>query len=119
MPSGTIIMPSGTIIMPSGTIIMPSGTIIMPFGPNFYRSWLDSPRLPPVAPPRGATGSPAETDPARSDPLRILAGRRPGRRGKPGANLASFGKNSGQMVPDGIIMVPDGIIMVPDGINAL
>ena len=61
-------MPSGTIIMPSGTIIMPSGTIIMPFGPNFYRSWLDSPRVPPLAPPRGARGSPAETDPARSDP---------------------------------------------------
>ena len=39
--------------------------------------------------------------------------------GDAGANLASFGKNSGQMVPDGIIMVPDGIIMVPDGINAL
>ena len=39
--------------------------------------------------------------------------------GAPGATLASFGKISGQMVPDGIIMVPDGIIMVPDGINAL
>ena len=39
--------------------------------------------------------------------------------GETGATLASFGKNSGQMAPDGIIMVPDGIIMVPDGINAL
>ena len=40
----------------------------------------------------------------------------PAAAGAPGATLASFGKSSGQMVPDGIIMVPDGIIMVPDGI---
>ena len=63
---------------------MPSGTI----WPEFL------PKLPPLAPPRGARGSPRGTD---------------------RAPLASFGKNSGQMVPDGIIMVPDGIIMVPDG----
>ena len=73
---------------------MPSGTI----WPDFVS------KLASVAPaaPRGAA---------------------PRRQGAPGAaagaTLASFDKNSGQMVPDGIIMVPDGIIMVPDGINAL
>ena len=40
-------------------------------------------------------------------------GAAPRRHGAPGAaagaTLASFDKNSGQMVPDGIIMVPDGI----------
>ena len=67
--------------MPSGTIIMPSGTI-----------WSDFlPKLASVAP--GAPG----------------AGAPPQRRGLDRATLASFGKNSGQMVPDGIIMVPDGI----------
>ncbi len=72
------------------------------FGPNFYRSWLDSPRVPPPGAAPRRQGAPRGTD---------------------RAPLASFGKNSGQMalvmVPDGIIMVPDGIITVPDGINAL
>ena len=85
---------------------MPSGTIWPEFLPKLAR-------FAPVAPP----GDPAPRDRqgvARGDRScevrsRILAWRRPGRRGQPRATLASFGKKSGQMVPDGIIMVPDGI----------
>ena len=99
--------------MPSGTIIMPSGTIIMPFGPIFYRRWLDSPRASPAARGgvmRGSLGDRTSQD-DRSPRATSWRSRGAGSPGEadPGANLASFGKKSGQMVPDGIIMVPDGI----------
>ncbi len=67
-------MPSGTIIMPSGTIIMPPGTI--------WHEILS--KLTSVAPAAPGAGAP------------------PQRRGLDRAPLASFGKNSGQMVPHGI-----------------
>ena len=95
-------MPSGTIIMPSGTIIMPSGTIIMPFGPNFYRSWLDSPRASPAARGGVLRGSLGDRTSQDRSPRATRWRRGAAPPGEAGANLASFGKNSGQMVPDGI-----------------
>ena len=83
---------------------MPSGTI----WPEFLS------KLASAAPAAARGAAPRRKGVARGDRScevrsRILAWRRPGRRGQPRATLASFGKKSGQMVPDGIIMVPDGI----------
>ena len=83
--------------MPSGTIIMPSGTI----WPEFL------PKLASVAPAPPAPGAYARRGVMRGSGI---GPRRIGLRGRPpgaapvatGANLASFDKNSGQMVPDGI-----------------
>ena len=94
---------------------MPSGTIWHEILPKLARF---APASPGGAAPRRhrvARGDRSCEVRSPKDPLMTP----PRAAGEPGATLASFGKESGQMVPDGIIMVPDGIIMVPDGINAL
>ena len=85
--------------MPSGTIIMPSGTIWPDFLPKLAS-------VAPVSPAaRGGVMRGSGIGPRRIG----LRGRPPGdpagrdrQGGAAGANLASFGKKSGQMVPDGI-----------------
>ena len=94
---------------------MPSGTIWSKFLPKLAR--FAPAALPGAAPRRQGVAAEGRSCEIRSpkDPLMTP----PRAAGATGAHLASFGTNSGQIVPDGIIMVPDGIIMVPDGINAL
>ena len=103
-------MPSGTIIMPSGTIIMPSGTIWPDFLPKLASVARGCPRRPGRRHARIRDDRTSQDDrpSAGATPWRSRGAGSPGG-ADPGANLASFGKNSGQMVPDGIIMVPDGI----------
>ena len=148
MPSGTIIMPSGTIwpeFLPKLASVAPGAPPPTPRGAagrkHYPGNWASGPKTgsasgadgggdlaPRRRAGRRARGARSPSVGSRSSPFLVRTPNFPGNAsvplppaaaGAPGATLASFGKNSGQMVPDGIIMVPDRILMVPDGINAL